>query len=125
VLGLVYPSLTRGSLSVFTTHNEPLIITASPLRRRAPESRRDTAGGVGLTVPVAPCYDTLYFVSGPQTRKARNLAADGRCSFAISLPDLDLVLDGTTARVTEPDTLARVARGYDDRGWPLQVDGGL
>lgn len=39
--------------------------------------------------------DTLYFVSGPRTTKAQNIARDPRCSFAISLPDLDLVHDGT------------------------------
>ena len=66
--------------------------------------------------------DTLYFVSGPTTRKARNLAADSRCSFAISLPDLDLVLEGTATRVTDRETLERVAQGYTDGGWPLVVD---
>jgi hypothetical protein len=69
--------------------------------------------------------DTLYFVSGPGTRKARNLVADERCSFAISLPDLDLVLDGTATRVTDPATLARIAEGYAARGWPLQVEGDM
>ena len=67
--------------------------------------------------------DTLYFVSGPTTRKARHLAADSRCSFAISLPDLDLVLEGAARRVTDHATLERVAQGYSDRGWPLVVDG--
>ena len=69
--------------------------------------------------------DTLYFVSGPATRKARNLVADQRCSFAISLHDLDLVLDGTAGRVTDPQTLARVARCFSERGWPLEVAGDL
>lgn len=66
--------------------------------------------------------DTLYFVSGPTTRKARNLAADSRCSFAISLPDLDLVLEGTAMRIRDRLTLERVAQRYTDRGWPLVVD---
>lgn len=69
--------------------------------------------------------DTLYFVSGPSTRKARNLATDPRCSFSVSLSDLDLVLHGTAARVTDPETLARVAEGFADRGWPLEVEGDL
>ena len=67
--------------------------------------------------------DTLYFVSGPTTKKAHNLAADSRCSFAISLPDLDLVLQGTARRVTDRATLERVAGGYSDAGWPLVVEG--
>jgi hypothetical protein len=67
----------------------------------------------------------LHFVSGPGTTKARNLARDPRCSFAISLPDLDLVLDGTASRVTDGQTLDRVARSFAARGWPLEVEGDM
>jgi hypothetical protein len=45
------------------------------------------------------------------------------CSFAISLPDLDLVLDGTATRVTDAQTLVRVAQSFAARGWPLEVAG--
>jgi hypothetical protein len=83
-----------------------------------PGGRPHVAGVVGLWTS-----DTLYFVSGPGTRKARNLVHDSHCSLAISLPDLDLVLEGTAARVTDPVTLERVAEGFAARGWPLQVDG--
>jgi len=85
-----------------------------------PDGSPHVAGVVGHWLE-----DTLYFVSGPGTRKARNLGANPRCSFAISLPDLDLVLDGAAARVTDPATLKRVAEGYSARGWPLEVDGDL
>jgi hypothetical protein len=67
--------------------------------------------------------DTLYFVSGPRTTKAQNIARDPRCSFAISLPNLDLVLEGTASRVTDPQTLERVAQGFAARGWPLEAEG--
>jgi Pyridoxamine 5'-phosphate oxidase len=67
--------------------------------------------------------DTLYFVSGPRTTKAQNVARDPRCSFAISLPDLDLVLDGTASRVTDVQTLDLVAQAFAARGWPLEVEG--
>jgi hypothetical protein len=90
------------------------------MRRPAHSARETRAGVVGHWLD-----DTLYFVSGPQTRKSRNLAADRRCSFAISLPDLDLVLDGGAVRVTDPNTLARIARRFDERGWPLQAAGDL
>jgi hypothetical protein len=83
-----------------------------------PDGRPHVAGVVGLWAD-----DSLYFVSGPKTRKARNLAADPRCSFAISLPDLDLVLDGTATRVSDAQTLVRVAQSFADRGWPLEVEG--
>jgi pyridoxamine 5'-phosphate oxidase-like protein len=74
---------------------------------------------------VAGCWldGILYFVSGPGTRKARNIAADARCSFAISLPDLDLVLEGTASRVEDQATLSQVAARYTGRGWPLSVEG--
>jgi hypothetical protein len=85
-----------------------------------PDGRPYLAGVVGLWED-----DTLYFVSGPGTRKARNIAADPRCSFAISLPDLDLVLDGTASRVTDTQTLGRVAQAFAARGWPLEVEGGV
>jgi hypothetical protein len=83
-----------------------------------PDGRTHLAGVVGHWLE-----DTLYFVSGPKTQKARNLAADRRCSFAMSLANLDLVLDGAAVRVTHADELARVARRFDERGWPLQVEG--
>jgi Pyridoxamine 5'-phosphate oxidase len=83
-----------------------------------PDGRPHIAGVVGFWT-----NDRLYFVSGPTTRKARNLAAENRCSFAISLPDLDLVLDGTVTRVTDAQTLARVAHAFAARGWPLNVEG--
>jgi hypothetical protein len=33
------------------------------------------------------------------------------------------VLDGSAGRVTDPQTLERVAAGYRDSGWPAQVEG--
>lgn len=59
------------------------------------------------------------------TRKSQNLAADARCTFAISLGDLDLVLEGTAVRVTDPVILARIAERYTERGWSLTVAGDL
>jgi Pyridoxamine 5'-phosphate oxidase len=81
-----------------------------------PDGRPHATGVVGFWLD-----DMLYFVSGPATRKSRNLAVDPRCSFAISLPDLDLVLDGAASRVTDTATLTRIAALYSDRGWPLTV----
>src|ERR671937_2578568 len=43
----------------------------------------------------------VYFVSGGGTRKSRNLAANSKCALAVSLPDLDLVVEGTVAKVTD------------------------
>ena len=85
-----------------------------------PDGRPHVTGLIGHWID-----DTLYFASGPGTRKARNLAAEPRCTIAISLPDLDLVLEGTAVRVADRATLTRVARGYAARGWPLRVDGDM
>src|SRR6266542_293058 len=65
----------------------------------------------------------LYFTSGPGTRKARNLASNPACTFAVGLEGIDLVLEGEAARVTDPPTLERVARLYREGGWPAEVEG--
>jgi hypothetical protein len=70
--------------------------------------------------------DRFYFTSGPQTQKSRNLAANPRCAIALTLPDMDLVVEGTARRVTDDDTLHRVAKIANDGGWPASVkDGSL
>jgi hypothetical protein len=65
----------------------------------------------------------MWFVSGPGTRKSRNLAADPRCTISARLPGLDLVLEGRAGRVTDPEALETLAAVYRDAGWPAQVDG--
>jgi hypothetical protein len=65
----------------------------------------------------------LYVVSGPGTRKSRNLAANPACTIAVHLDGIDLVLEGTATRVTDPPTLERLAQQYRDGGWPAEVAG--
>ena len=68
----------------------------------------------------------FYIVSGVATRKSRNIARDNRCALAVSLPDIDLVVEGTAERVTDAATLTRVAALYADGGWPAEArDGAL
>jgi hypothetical protein len=67
--------------------------------------------------------DAMYIVSGPDTRKSRNLAANPACTLSMRLSDLDLVLEGEAHRVTDSETLERVAAVYRDLGWPAQVEG--
>jgi hypothetical protein len=64
----------------------------------------------------------LYFTSSPVARKARDLAVNPRCTISARMPGIDLVLDGSAQRVTDTDTLARVAAGYAAGGWPAEVD---
>jgi hypothetical protein len=59
----------------------------------------------------------------PGTRKARNLAANPACTFSVGLEDVDLVLEGEAARVTDRPTLERLARQYRESGWPAEVEG--
>lgn len=65
----------------------------------------------------------LWVVSGPGTRKSRELAANPACTVAVSLPGIDLVFEGEAARVRDPATLARVAARYRELGWPVEVEG--
>jgi len=65
----------------------------------------------------------LYFTSSPGARKARDLAVNPHCTISVRLPGIDLVLTGSATRVTDADTLERVAAGYRAAGWPAEVDG--
>lgn len=64
----------------------------------------------------------LWFVSGPSTRKSRNLATNPACMFCAKLEGLDLVLEGEAVRVTDRSILDRVAEHYREHGWPAEVD---
>ena len=64
----------------------------------------------------------LYFTSSPAARKARDLAVNPRCTISVRLPGIDLVLNGSAARITDPQTLEQVAAGYRAGGWPATVD---
>jgi pyridoxine/pyridoxamine 5'-phosphate oxidase len=66
----------------------------------------------------------VFFTSGPQTRKSRNLAENPDCVISVSLPNLDLVMEGTAARVIDEDTLQRLAQRYVAEGWPVRVSDG-
>jgi hypothetical protein len=66
----------------------------------------------------------VYFVSGPGTRKSRNVAQNPTCAIAMSLPGLDLVLEGAAERVTDDETLRRLAKRYAEGGWPATVEDG-
>jgi hypothetical protein len=65
----------------------------------------------------------IYFTSGTRTRKGRNLAANPNCVFSVSLTGIDLVVEGSAVRITDPPTLLRLAKRYADQGWPASVSG--
>ena len=66
----------------------------------------------------------FYVVSGPKTRKSRNIAHQSDCVFSVSLSGLDLVVEGTAAKVTDGPTLQRLVKLYNAQGWPAKVLGG-
>jgi nitroimidazol reductase NimA-like FMN-containing flavoprotein (pyridoxamine 5'-phosphate oxidase superfamily) len=66
----------------------------------------------------------VYFVSGPGTRKSRNVAENPSCVMAISLKGIDLVIEGDAERVTDDQTLQRLAKRYAEGGWPARVENG-
>lgn len=65
----------------------------------------------------------MYFQCGPETRKARNIAANPACTISARLPGIDVVFEGEAARVTDTQTLEAVAAIYREGGWPVEVDG--
>jgi hypothetical protein len=64
-----------------------------------------------------------YVVSGPGTRKSRNLAANPACTLTLRLEGVDLVFEGHAHRVTSTQELERVAAVYRGVGWPVTVEG--
>ena len=68
----------------------------------------------------------FHFLAGEETRKARNLAADGRCVIAMSsfeLPSLDIVVEGHAEPLADADAVRDAAEVFKKNGWPLEVRG--
>ena len=66
----------------------------------------------------------VYVVSGPGTRKSRNLAENPVCAISMALTGMDLVFEGRAERVTDEETLRWIARRYGEQGWPATVKDG-
>ena len=64
----------------------------------------------------------FWFETGDQSRKARNLARDPRCTLSVATQDFDLVVDGDADQVTDPPTVAAMAERWAAEGWPARVD---
>jgi len=64
----------------------------------------------------------LHSTTNPDIRKGRNLAGNPRCSLALHGDGLDLVIEGTTAKLTDQARLHRVAEAYGVKyGWHVSV----
>ncbi len=66
----------------------------------------------------------FYFTSGAGTRKSQNLAENPHCVIAVGLDGLDLVVEGTAAKVTDHATVRRLAERYAAQGWPASASDG-
>ena len=96
----------------------PRMETAAFLGTVRPDGRPHSAG-------IGPLWrdGEVFFVSGPGTRKSRNLAANPACTLSVRTASGDVVLEGAAGRVTDPAVLEPVAAGYREVGWPARVDG--
>jgi hypothetical protein len=68
----------------------------------------------------------FHFVMREETRKGRNLAADGRCVIAIgstTLPSMDLIVEGHAAPLTDAADVKRIAEVLGGDQWPLEARG--
>ncbi len=63
----------------------------------------------------------IYFTSGPDTRKSRNLAANPACTISAKLENIDMVFEGKAVRVIDPILLEQVAAACRETGWPVVV----
>jgi PPOX class probable F420-dependent enzyme len=63
-----------------------------------------------------------WFETGAHTRKGRNVARDPRCTLSVATRDFDLVVEGDARRVTDPATVAAMAKEWAAGGWPCSVD---
>jgi nitroimidazol reductase NimA-like FMN-containing flavoprotein (pyridoxamine 5'-phosphate oxidase superfamily) len=85
-----------------------------------------TAGrdGAPHVMPVGAAYSDgcFYVVAGAGTRKARDLAANPRCSIAFAGKGMHVVLEGEARQVKDETELQRIAELYADWG-PTVRDG--
>jgi general stress protein 26 len=69
--------------------------------------------------------EALYFCTGPNERKAKNLHANRRCVLTTgqsTLDGLDLVIEGTADGVSDHAELGRVASTYESKYGPHFVE---
>lgn len=85
-----------------------------------PDGRPHVAPLLLAWVDDMPCFATR-----PTSRKARNLARDGRCVLAVAGHHMDLVVEGTANQITDPATLHLAAGRFREKyQWQLTVHDG-
>jgi len=66
--------------------------------------------------------EAFWFETGEQTRKGKNLARDPRCTLSVATHEFDLVVEGIAQQIEDRATVARMAKRWNDQGWPARVD---
>jgi Pyridoxamine 5'-phosphate oxidase len=76
---------------------------------------------------VAPVWcvwlgNTMYFSTGSESRKAKNLEAGGHCAVSVEAGSTHVVVEGHARRVMDEATLRMMTEAYARKyDWPLQV----
>ena len=66
--------------------------------------------------------NAFWFETGDETRKAKNLARDARCTLSVATQEFDLIAEGRAHKVTDPPTVRAMAERWAAGGWPARVD---
>jgi hypothetical protein len=97
--------------------------TGGPDRHTCWLTTLDRDGSPHVTAVGAVWVDgTFWFETGPNTRKARNVARDSRCALSLSTHEFDLTVEGDVERVSETAVVAAMAARWNAEGWPCRVD---
>ena len=73
-----------------------------------PDGRPHSAG-----IGIAEHDGYLYFTSGPQTQKSRNLIQNASCTLSLRLDGIDVIFEGDAQRVVDRATLEQAVAQYD------------
>lgn len=111
------------------THDGAPLISWAEARTRLAEARfywaaTVRADGAPHVRPVLAVWvgDALYSSTSPAAVKGRNLERDARCVVSAASEGLDLVVEGTAARVIDDAKLRRVADAYATKyEWHVMV----
>jgi Pyridoxamine 5'-phosphate oxidase len=114
------------------TQTTPWTVAVERLRHPAPGQNHwlatVTPDGRPHLMPIIAFWmdDAFLFIAGEGTRKGRNLAADERCVIGtgnLTLPSLDLIVEGRARRITDEATVRRIAAEFGGKDWPLEARG--
>jgi hypothetical protein len=66
--------------------------------------------------------ESFWFQTGGETRKAKNVARDPRCTISVATRGFDVMISGEARRVVDATIVAEVAGLWAASGWPAEPD---